>query len=439
VLGKNQYPNAPLFQRGGNTYFLNTRRKENMEYDMVFEGGGAKGMAFVGALQELEARGHTPARLLGASAGAIMSTFLAAGYDSREMAEALAETEDGQPVFLGFLEAPSRPAPEEIQNSAIRQLLRDVNLKIIPDFLEDRVDDAIANLIATSPRTSRIYSFIDKGGFYQAKRFLSWLREKLNCGIYPLERGAFGKGKERSFGDMDLAQFKEATGVDLSLVASDTTSASILILNSRTAPNCPVVWAVRMSMSFPLLWQEVVWQPEWGNYRGKNISGHTVVDGGMLSNFPIELFISNLKHVTQVMGEKATDQFHVLGLLIDEGLEVQGEEQATPSSGGFEFSKLQTVQRVMKLINTMTQAHDKKVIEAYERLVIRLPAKGYGTIEFGMSEERRNALVNAGRSAAERFFRKLEAEQEMISFSLTGPAPLDVSFANRISSKILGE
>jgi NTE family protein len=410
-----------------------------MEYDLVFEGGGAKGMAFVGALQELEVRGHTPARLLGASAGAIMSTFLAAGYDSREMADALAETEEGQSVFLGFLEPPKRPTPEELQNSAIRKLLRDVNLRIIPDFMEDKIDDAIANLIASSSRTNQIFSFIDKGGFYEANRFLSWLREKLNCGIYQLERGAFEKGRERNFGEMDLAQFREATGVDLSLVASDTTAASILILNSRTAPNCPLVWAVRMSMSFPLLWQEVVWQPEWGKYRGQDIGGHTIVDGGMLSNFPIELFISNQKYVINVMGEKVTDQLHVLGLLIDEGIEVPGEEEAEATTKGIQFSKLETVQRVMKLINTMTQAHDKKVIDEYERLVIRLPAKGYGTIEFGMSEKRRNALVNAGRKAAERFFLKAEAEQEHFSFSLEGPAELDESAADRISSRILGE
>jgi NTE family protein len=410
-----------------------------MEYDMVFEGGGAKGMAFVGALQELEVRGHSPARLLGASAGAIMATFLAAGYDSREMAEALAETEEGQPVFLGFLEAPSRPTPEEIHNSAIRKLLRDVNLKIVPDFLEDKIDDAIANLIATSPRTDRIFSFIDKGGFYAANRFLSWLREKLNRGIYPLERGAFGKGNERNFGQMNLAQFKEATGVDLSLVASDTTGTSILILNSRTAPDCPLVWAVRMSMSFPMLWQEVVWQPEWGTYRGKDISGHTVVDGGMLSNFPIELFISDQKHVTNVMGEKTTDTQHVLGLLIDEGTEVPGATAEIAPTTGFEFGKLQTVQRVMKLINTMTQAHDKKVIDEYERLVIRLPAKGYGTIEFGMSENRREALVDAGRNAAIKFFRRIEAEAEHISFSMTGPEEIATAPADRISTRLLGE
>ncbi len=87
-----------------------------MQYDLVFEGGGAKGTVFVGALQELEARGHTPARLLGTSAGSIMSTFLAAGYTAAEMNAALSEKENDQPVFMGFLETPPVPSPTEIQD-----------------------------------------------------------------------------------------------------------------------------------------------------------------------------------------------------------------------------------------------------------------------------------------------------------------------------------
>ncbi len=38
-----------------------------MEFDMVFEGGGAKGMVFVGASKVLEQRGHTARRLVGTS------------------------------------------------------------------------------------------------------------------------------------------------------------------------------------------------------------------------------------------------------------------------------------------------------------------------------------------------------------------------------------
>ena len=42
-----------------------------MKYDLVFEGGGAKGIVFVGACAEFFNRGHSFERLLGTSAGAI--------------------------------------------------------------------------------------------------------------------------------------------------------------------------------------------------------------------------------------------------------------------------------------------------------------------------------------------------------------------------------
>ena len=132
---------------------------------------------------------------------------------------------------------------------------------------------------------------------------------------------------------MTLAQFFAATGVELSLVASDTTDGGILVLNHRTAPDCPVVWAVRMSMSIPLLWDEVVWQADWGTYLGRDVAGHAVVDGGLLSNFPIELFISDAPQVTKLMGPKKDDP--VLGLLIDEKLPVaKGCSSASTSSPG---------------------------------------------------------------------------------------------------------
>ena len=75
-------------------------------------------------------------------------------------------------------------------------------------------------------------------------------------------------------------------------MAADTTDSRMLVLNHRTAPDLPVVYAARMSMSVPLLWQEVIWQPEWGKYNGRDLTGHTIVDGGLLSNFPIELYLS---------------------------------------------------------------------------------------------------------------------------------------------------
>ena len=102
-------------------------------------------------------------------------------------------------------------------------------------------------------------------------------------------------------------------------------------------------------MSIPLLWQEVVWQKEWGKYRGMDMEGHTIVDGGLLSNFPIELFISDLKTVTDVMGDKTSE--HVLGMLIDETLPVPGAQtvKGDTDKGKFDISQLATVQRLNQL------------------------------------------------------------------------------------------
>jgi predicted acylesterase/phospholipase RssA len=62
-----------------------------MQYDLVFEGGGAKGIVLVGAYEIFSKAGHTFGRLLGTSAGAINATLLAAGYSADELLAALTE------------------------------------------------------------------------------------------------------------------------------------------------------------------------------------------------------------------------------------------------------------------------------------------------------------------------------------------------------------
>jgi len=57
----------------------------------------------------------------------------------------------------------------------------------------------------------------------------------------------------------------------------------------------------------PLVWNEVIWDKGWGAYLGKDIAGHAIVDGGLLSNFPIELFVSGEPQVTRLMGPKGTN------------------------------------------------------------------------------------------------------------------------------------
>ncbi len=248
--------------------------------------------------------------------------------------------------------------------------------------------------LATHPRFRHLFSFIEKGGWYSAHAFVAWLKEKLDSGTY--------HGEPRQFSDMSLAQFHDASGTHLTLIAADTTDGRLLVLNHHTAPNCPLVWAVRMSMSIPLLWQEVQWQAEWGMYRGKEIPGNRIVDGGLLSNFPLELLVSDEPQVIAVMGPKETS--NVLGLLIDETLPVEGADEETPEDDGIRLAELRTVKRLRRLVNTVTQAHDKMVMEAFAHLVVRLPAKGYGTTEFDMGPARRAGLIAAGRRAVQQYF-----------------------------------
>ena len=321
-----------------------------MKYDLVFEGGGAKGMVFVGAYEEFEKRGHTIGRLLGTSAGAITATLLAAGYTSHEMLNALNEREKGKPVFAGFMGEPAPFTEGEIRSSAIRTLLRNINIKILPDILENRVDDSIAQMLAENPRYRHFFAFVERGGWYSAERFVSWLQARLDSGPW--------KGRVRRFSSMNLGQFFAETEIDLSVVASDTTDGRLLVFNHHTAPDCPLVWAVRMSMSIPLVWDEVVWSQSWGTYLGQDIKGHTIVDGGLLSNFPIELFISDEPQVTHLMGPKRNNA--VIGLLIDESLPVSPAPRARGLWVDVEVKpeELRTVQRLRRLANTVTTAHD---------------------------------------------------------------------------------
>src|SRR5437868_11761036 len=68
--------------------------------DLVFEGGGVKGIALVGAVAVLEERGFQFQNLAGTSAGAIVATLLAAGYKAAEVRDIIA----GQ-NFARFMDA----------------------------------------------------------------------------------------------------------------------------------------------------------------------------------------------------------------------------------------------------------------------------------------------------------------------------------------------
>ena len=407
--------------------------------DLVFEGGGAKGMVFVGALDELLRSGeYQPGRLMGTSAGAITATILAAGYSPTEMLDALAEHDElGQSVFTAFLGLPEPLTPDAIQASAIRRLLKRLDIPLLPAALEDPLDSWLVEQLAQLPDARHLFSFVDRGGWFGADAFVAWMTRRLNTGAY--------RGQPRAFGHMTFEELHAATGSELTLVTSDTTSASMRILNHRTAPKCPVVWGTRMSMSIPLLWQEVLWQPEWGPYyswdstakslKPVDISGHCMVDGGMLSNFPLTFFMSTSPDVLAVVGPDRGEE--IIGLLIDEATPVPNGP-TFPSAGYLAqtLGALATAQRLERLISTAIGAHDNFAIALYAQNVVRLPAGGYGTTQFNLTDAERKPLVDAGRAPMLAYLARREEERELGAPKEVG-APDLVDLANRVAPSMM--
>ncbi len=342
-------------------------------FDVVFEGGGAKGSAFAGALMALKEGGHSTRRLIGTSAGAITAALLAAGYSPEEMLAAVNEKKNGKPRFASFMDHPHAAdfTHDERENSETARALHALHVPMV-------ASDVLLRWLLETPVYPSLFSFVECGGVFAGAAFVAWLVEKLAA-----------KGVSA---DDTLSSFFEKKQVDLSVVASDTTDTEMLVLNHRTAPGVPLVWAVRMSMSIPLVWREVVWQESWGPYQGRPKAGNIIVDGGVLSNFPIRLIA---EPAPDLMGSTDPDGALNLGLLLDETLAIPGTNPPHPPPIG----DLRVVQRISRLVDTMMGAQDNDDIREHAAEICRLPVKGYGTTEFDMPEPKLHALVQAGHDA----------------------------------------
>jgi len=358
-------------------------------FDLVFEGGGAKGSVFVGALEAFFGAGHTAGRLVGTSAGAITATLLAAGFTPAQMRAAMLETDKatGKPRAALFLDTAKA---EELSQYVQRfDLGGGAGKKIALLGGDAIVRTVLLELLRHNEHMRTGFTFLERGGIYSGSTFVGWLEEKL---------AAVGVGK-----GCTLGQLREQKRCDLSLIATNTTSSEMLVLNHRTAPGVPVAMAVRMSMSIPFVWAEVNWDGKWGKYNGKDITDHTIVDGGVLSNFPIDLVATDNPRAKEFMGEHTDPhQAGTLGLLIDEQLPVKGFENAAEKK-----PSLRPITRLQRLVDTMTRARDNDLIRRYEPFICRLPAKGYGTTEFEMPPEKMAALVEAGKQAMLAYLAKL--------------------------------
>ncbi len=303
--------------------------------DLVLEGGGVKGIGLVGALAVLDERGFEPQNIAGASAGAIVAVLTAAGYT---------------PVEL-------------------RSILRDLDFRKFKDSgWEDRL-----------PLIGAPLSLLKDRGVYEGEFFMSWISELLAA------------KNVCTYADLVHPEFSSEPRFRYrgQVIASDLTDRRLLILPQDAArfgvdpDELSVAEAVRMSMSIPIFFEPWSWTSETD---GRT---HTIVDGGMLSNFPVWLF-----------DDGDDPSWPTFGLMLVEpepGKDLGHRLPATGESDGLaEFAK--------SIVRTMLEAHDRMYLESASFVrTISVETLGIRTTEFDLSHARADALYESGRAGAESF------------------------------------
>lgn len=213
----------------------------NLKCDAVFEGGGVKGIAFAGAICELERAGYSFENIVGTSAGAIAAALLASGYTGREIEKELIEFQ-----------------------------LNSLNKK------------------GRFGTVGSIFNFMKDYGVYNSKSLLVWIENLLKK-----------KGK-RTFKDIKTESKNEKYKYKCQMIASDITDQRMLVLPRDLASfgidpdECSIAFAVQMSMSIPFYYEPV-------HLIDKNGCEHLIADGGLLSNYPLwVLDADNSEKETQI-------------------------------------------------------------------------------------------------------------------------------------------
>lgn len=323
------------------------------EINIVFEGGGVKGVGLIGALAVLEERGYRFRNVAGSSAGAIVAALLAAGYSAGDLLRIAVE--------VGFGDLRDR------------------------DWI-DRI-----------PVLGKPMSLVKEHGIYEGRCLAERVRLLLEA------RGV------RRFGDLLAPEPRGSLALRhrAQVIVSDLTERSLLVLPRDAgklgidSDDLDVALAVRMSASIPLFFEPVRFlNPRTGRQ-------HVLVDGGLLSNFPVWLF-------------DGADDLNVptIGIRLDEGL----DDLPAPGEGIGAV-----IDFVRSLAQTAVFAHDRRYLEQskFDR-VISVPSLGVRTADFALSPDRAMALYRAGREAAGEFLSWWEQERrhgaDQAAFGVTAAA-----------------
>ncbi|UOQ95588.1 patatin-like phospholipase family protein [Halobacillus shinanisalinarum] len=210
--------------------------------------------------------------------------------------------------------------------------------------------------------------------------FSKWLLLYFRMGLYKgnrleniLEKWLEQKGV-RTFADLPTGSLK--------VICSDLTLGKMVVipddlkeLYGIDPSTFSVAKAARISAGLPYFFMPV----KLHGKKGKSL----LVDGGVLSNFPIWLFEN----------EHGKRKRPILGMQLSDPPDQLPEQKIKNA-----------IQMFHALFRTMKKAHDARYIsEETSRDVIFIPVKGIETTDFFMNEEQKKKLISIGQEKAEQF------------------------------------
>ena len=307
--------------------------------DLVMEGGGVKGIALAGALEVLEERGYRVNRVAGSSAGAIAGTFATAGIPARTIVEILRETD-----YRQFEDGPW--------------------------WTRSLLGKGAAILL--------------HNGIHRGTYLTSWLEEQLAEHAAPGRTGTFA---DLRYTDPDPAHRVEgARAYRLVVTASDLSAGRLRHLPTdaeafgTTPDQLRVVGTVRASTSIPVFFRLVRWRTAEG-------APAVLVDGGLLSNFPVSVF-------DRPDGE--VPRWPTFGIKLS----------ATPEA---DFGRRNRIRGALSfgkaIVDTVTGFYDRMHIDAQHTVerTIFIDTDAVRPTQFDLSDEDRELLYRKGRRAATEF------------------------------------
>jgi NTE family protein len=338
--------------------------------NLVFEGGGVKGIAYVGAMKVLEKEEilKNIKRVGGTSAGSINAVLFAAGFSNQETLNVLNKLD-----FNDF-------------KDDSWGVLRDMN------------------------RLKNEY------GWYKGDFFREWIGDLLK--------------KKTGSSNITFKSLHEHTGKELYVYASNLSTNFGEVYSPEHTPRMRVVDAIRRSMSIPLFFRAVrddrkdvfVDGGAINNYPVKLFDREKYLEDGSLIRVPKyyeeenkSLAINSPKSSSYIYNKET------LGFRLDSAKEIgvfrDGQEpQHTEIEHFLDYT--------MQLIKTVLAVQDSQHLhdDDWHRTVY-IDTLGVGTTDFDLSDNRKKELVTSGKKAAEHYLEWWSDESQ--DLAINHPASTD--------------